>query len=191
MTQSPEREGGGEGGISWVSLSPQSSPPVGGEEAFGVIFHSRQRLLFRGPHPWEPGDLDRRPSRRIDRKIGGIDLIDPNEIAKILQEDGGLYHLSWVRPLGLQDLLDILENRPGLLPDIPTHQISGRWIDGDLTGDKHKMSGLDGLGIRANGMGRSLSMDYLLFHVSSSHNRRISATLLGYNPHRPFQIPPF
>ena len=31
-------EGGGEGGISWVSPSPQSSPPVGGEEVFGIIF---------------------------------------------------------------------------------------------------------------------------------------------------------
>jgi hypothetical protein len=31
-------EGGGEGGISWVSPSPQSSPPVGGEEVFEVVF---------------------------------------------------------------------------------------------------------------------------------------------------------
>ena len=32
-------EGGGEGGTSCVSPSPQSSPPVGGEEVFGVIFY--------------------------------------------------------------------------------------------------------------------------------------------------------
>ncbi len=31
-------EGTGEDGTSWVSPSPQSSPPVGGEEVFGVIF---------------------------------------------------------------------------------------------------------------------------------------------------------
>ena len=30
--------GEGEGGTSWVSPSPQSSPPVGGEEVFWVIF---------------------------------------------------------------------------------------------------------------------------------------------------------
>jgi hypothetical protein len=31
-------EGRGEGGISWVSSSPQSSLPAGGEGVFGVIF---------------------------------------------------------------------------------------------------------------------------------------------------------
>jgi len=39
--------GRGEGGTSWVSLSPQSSPPVGGEEVFGVIFYliARQECI--------------------------------------------------------------------------------------------------------------------------------------------------
>ena len=32
-------EGGDEGGTSCVSPSPQSSPPVEGEEVFGVIFY--------------------------------------------------------------------------------------------------------------------------------------------------------
>jgi hypothetical protein len=37
-TQPLMGEGAGEGGTSCVSPSPQSSPPVGGEEVLGVIF---------------------------------------------------------------------------------------------------------------------------------------------------------
>jgi hypothetical protein len=35
-------EGTGEGGTSWVSPSPQSSPPVGGEEVSWVYFLSNK-----------------------------------------------------------------------------------------------------------------------------------------------------
>jgi hypothetical protein len=125
----------------------------------------------------EPGDLDGRPGGRVGWKKGGIFLIDLNKISKVLQEDRGLYHLIKGQTLGLQDVLNIFENTAGLLPDISANQVSGRRVDGDLTGYKDEGTGLDGLGIRANGMGRFGGMDHLLFHVSSSHNRHISETL--------------
>ena len=82
------------------------------------------------------GDLDRRPGRRIGREISGIYLIDRNKISKVLQKDSGLYHLIKGQTLGLQDVLNIFENPAGLLPNIPTHQVPGHRIDGNLTGDK-------------------------------------------------------
>ena len=111
------------GAPSWrFPLTKAGTPPVGRETRTRCLglFLTGNGLYFDVRILGEPGDLDGRPGRRVGRKISGIYLIDRNKISKVLQKNGGCYHLIKGQPLGLQDVLNIFENPAGLLPDIST-----------------------------------------------------------------------
>src|SRR5271156_5426296 len=101
----------------------------------------------------KPRDFHRRTGRRILREIARIDFVHGGEVVHVFEENTEFYGAVKRGAGGLHDGFQIFEYARGLFRSAAFNGLAGRWIKGNLAGDKDKSVGLDRLRVWADGLG--------------------------------------
>ena len=101
----------------------------------------------------QAGDLDGRTRGRIGGEVAAVNFVHGGEVVHALQKDGGLDHLRQRAAGGGQNACDVLQDALGLRGDVSGDELLRVGIERDLSGEKDKSVGLDGLGVGSYGLG--------------------------------------
>lgn len=115
--------------------------------------------------PGEGGNLDRGPRRRLGREMPGINLVHLRELGEVDHKDGRADDMAQRQARRFEDALHVLDHALGLGDDVAgADKLTRGGVEGDLAGEENEVAGVDGLGIRSDGLGRAVAGDDLLSH---------------------------
>src|SRR5438105_3999368 len=99
------------------------------------------------------GHLHRRARRWGGGKALGVRLIHGLEVAEVDEIDRGLHDVAETAARGREHRAEVVEHAVRLRGDVSADELAGLRVDRDLSAEKEKITGADGLRVRADRSG--------------------------------------